>query len=81
MNDSHDVRKEWQSGIALEFCEQHDVEITVENLGLSTRFIMRRHSTGKYSIRLVATYLLESLMPSILFNTMLHDIIEQEKLV
>lgn len=75
------VRTEWQSGIALEFCERNDVEITVENRGLFTRYIMRRNTTRKYSVRTVPTYLLDSILPSMLFNTMLNEIIEIEKLV
>lgn len=79
MRQDYETRNEWKSGIALRFCEENDVDIFIDDLGLSTRFIMRRHSTGKYTIRLVDTYLLNSLLPSILFNNMLHEIIELEK--
>ena len=71
----------WQEDIALQFCEQNDVDLYIDRIERSTRFIMRRRSTGTYSVQLVESRYLNSVMPSILFNTMLHEIIESEKLV
>jgi hypothetical protein len=71
----------WQEAIASEFCEQNDVDLYIDRIERSTRFIMRRRSTGTYSVRLVDTRFLTSVMPLILFNTMLNEIIESEKLV
>lgn len=73
------VRSDWQTQIALEFSEQNDVEILVDNFGLYTRVIMRRSSTGKYTIRTIMSNLLNTVLPTMLFNSMLHDIIELEK--
>ena len=73
------IRSDWQSQIALEFAEQNDVEILIDNFGLYTRVIMRRPSTGKYALRTIMNNLLDTVLPTILFNSMLHDIIEYEK--
>ena len=71
--------QEWKLHVGQEFCERNDIDITYDNLGSFTRFIMRRRSTGKYTLHTVPNYLLGSLLPSNLFNTMLHEIIDLEK--
>ena len=71
----------WQEDIALQFCEQNDVDLYIDKIERSTRFIMRRRSTGTYSVRLVETRFLNSVMPLILFNAMLNEIVESEKLI
>lgn len=82
MRQDYDTRNQWQqwkSELAREFSERNDVDIIVDNLGTYTRFIMRRHSTGKYTLHTVPNFLLGSVLPNSLFHSMLQEIIELEK--